>query len=83
MPLRNMQDLTKKLLILAAKFPDGFILALPDGSLAEVGWLYGRKEAKTPHGLKTVSHIFGVVIRIENVEAIFILDETEDNGNNS
>jgi len=76
-----MDDLTKKLLLLAAKTPEGFTVALPDGSLAEISWLYGIKEARTPKGNRIVGRVFGVVLKIGESEAIIILhEEKEDDG---
>jgi hypothetical protein len=75
-----MEDLVKKLLLLAAQNPDGFTLVLPDGSLAEISWLYGIKEARTPKGNRIVSRVFGVILKIGESEAIIVLhEEKEDN----
>lgn len=78
-----MDPLLKKLLEIAAKFPDGFTVAIPDGSLVEINWLYGRKERRGPKGLTVLGHVFGVVVIIGDAEAVFILHETTGDLNGS
>ena len=57
-----MKKLIFKLLLLAEKFPDGFTLVLPDGSMIEVQWMFGTEFELSEEGIK-LRQAFGMSLK--------------------
>lgn len=66
-----MKKLIYKLLILSDRFPDGFSLVLPDGSLIQISWLFGTEIEEIPGGIK-INQAFGMSLKGSDFDEVII-----------
>jgi len=55
-----MKKFILKLMILSDKFPDGFSMMLPDGSVLQIKWLIGHEIHELPNGGIKLRQAFGI-----------------------
>ncbi|THU34238.1 hypothetical protein FAM09_24785 [Niastella caeni] len=66
-----MKRLIFKLLLLADRFPDGFTIVLPDGSMIQIQWLFGSEIEERPDGI-TIRQAFGMSLKGSDFDEVII-----------